>query len=133
MRSARKYYFRCKKNFNINKTDANNDILRKASKLYKLQHKHSHRKYLKKLNILLKSMVTKEPREYWSILMKPNKANVKEKPKPNDLFEHFRKLNTCEKISKGVEVELKGVSDYNQNELLNHPFTQKEVEHCIKN
>ena len=133
---ARRQYSRLKNRLKRSNALANNEESRSelslAAKAYKKLIVKKKETYFATQNQLLKRMKTNNSHEYWKIINKCSSS--KSKPPNIDLntfAQHFKKLSTvdtCDVESFDLELIMSG----NANEWINMPFSQNEINDCIK-
>ena len=132
----RKEYFKAKRASDRNPSNDNTGNTKRACKEYKKVLKSEYKKYFKELNIKLKNLKSKDPKQFWKLLKTESKTVDKNMPNIDAFKEHFETLNSGIVISGEKEVHLR---DRAHNEvieevdkLLNRPFSSAEVSKCIR-
>ena len=118
------------KKYSKHPNEYNKTILKNASKNYKnIMNKHIN-KYNKENESKLRQMQKNRPKEYWKMLNKLKTKTKAKAPKLDQLYKHFKNINNTESQDENINLnEILNEADQN---CLNCPFTQAEIEKSIK-
>jgi len=127
---ARQNYHRAKNTYKIDKTDNNKINLKNASKEYKRTMNYYINDHRYKQSEKLRSMNTKNPKQYWKFLKSlDTKKPETKKPTLEDLHKHFENIN---KYESDEEFDTENFEN-NAEQELNGKFTEQEIHKCITN
>ena len=125
---ARKKYHRARNIYNLNKNPINKQNLNSISKQYKKTiNKYMFKHKIEKIN-KLRTMQTKNPKEYWKYIKSLDKSKNASYPPLDSLYEHFRNINKSNEPHENFETQ-----DGAENEILNKHISAEEICKCIKN
>lgn len=129
----RKEYFRAR---NMNwrfKTAENRNNLIRCSKAYKKEINKKYNVYRKDFISKLRSLKTKDPKSYWSLLNKSTDAHKStiNKVSLETFYEHFKNLNNSVDDQEVFPFDIQN-ADANNNFELNKTFTEEDVSRAIK-
>ena len=123
---ARKKYHRARNIYNQNKNVQTKNNLNFFSKQYKItMNKYIH-KYKKGKIDKLRSMRTKNPKDYWNYIKSLDKKKDKTYPPLNALYEHFKNINKSNESHENYKAH-----DDEENENLNKRISVDEICKCI--
>lgn len=133
-RMRNKYHF-ARKAYNMDRSYQNKYRLKQVSASYK-QTMHNSVKKFKQIRIeTLKRLKKADPREYWRIL-NSNAKRDKCQASLSDLYDYFKNVNSSnpdEEVNSRNTVNNNRGNDSHDNEDLNVPICEAEVEKAIKN
>lgn len=124
---ARKKYHRARNIYYFNKNSQNKETLHFYSKQYKFTMNKFIHKYRKNKINKLRTMQTKNPKDYWKYIKSLDKSTSKNYPPLNSLYEHFKNINKSKEPHESYET-----SDSSENETLNKRISVEEICKCIK-
>ena len=134
-REKRKAFHKAKKNYNLNKSDANKRNLQTAYKSYKAEMNSSYQNYQFKMENELRKKSNSDPRELWKILNNFSNSNSREDPKLtiDTLYEYFKNLNSTDDTDDSdVEFDIPNLDDDLANDILNSKITEDEIISAIR-
>ena len=129
-RNARVIYNTARKNFNINKTQENKNILNQSSKDYKHTMNHFIQKNKFENETKLRQMSRSKPKDYWKFLNSLKQKTNQKHPPLEELYQHFKTMNTST-IDESDTTE-PDINIQYEDEILNCPITVTEIEKMIK-
>lgn len=125
---ARKKYHRARKIYKANKNPTNKQNLNASSKEYKkTMNKYMYKHKKDKIN-KLRTMQTKNPKDYWNYIKSLDKNKSSSYPPLDSLYEHFKNINKSNEPHENFETH-----DGAENEILNKHISAEEISKCIKN
>lgn len=129
----RKEYFKARNSHWRFKSAENRNNLIRSSKAYKKEINKQYNIYRKDFISKLKSLRTKDPKSYWSLLNKSsvNSKSVTSKIALETFYDHFKGLNTANNDQDDFNFNIENV-DINNNFELNRAFSNDEVLHAIR-
>ena len=132
-RSARTKYHLAKKIHKRNPSQSNKAHLIEASKIYKNKMNFHINKFNKKVQIKIRKLYNKNPKEYWKILNNFDKKKEQTDIKLDALYTFFKEMNDDKYGDEntnedGLNIHIDEASD----EILNSHITEAEILKCIK-
>ena len=129
----RKEYFKARNLSWRTKSAENRTNLIRCSKAYKKEINKQYNAYRKDFISKLRSMKTKDPKSYWSLI---NKSTEKQKSVVNKValetfYDHFKNLSNENNEPDAFIFDIENV-DINDNNELNRPFSEADILQAIK-
>ena len=122
-----------KRNFSAARKRKNPENTRAHSKFYKKLLSAKFSSHTKKTAKNLRSLKTKDPKNFFKILKNSNKS-CKSKISVGEFEKHFKNLNEVDYEETETDlIELNLDTDSDILQLLNAPLTEKELEKALKN
>ena len=131
-RVARKHYNIARKTYNKCKTKQNHTKLLECSRKYKKTMNFFINKRKQKNATRLRSMHSTSPKDYWRYLNSLNKKQADKKPPLQDFYDYFKKINSSPN-SENFDSERMGYNENDNNDILNIPITENEINLAIRN
>ena len=123
--NKRKHFFKIKNKLKKSKSRRNDLILDREERIYRKFIRYKKNLFCKNIHDKLRSLKSKNPKEYWNIL-KFSKSKKTHSLNINNMYEHFKELN--ENINSDLHnFEPNDIMVNNNNEI-NSDFTLEEVE-----
>ena len=128
--NARRKYHKARNSNKKHPTSSNKSNLKNASKAYKKTMNFYINRHNKNTQDKLRNMKSKNPRGFWKIINSLEKSKDNEKIDIETLYDFFKNLNEQnenDNMSQGLNIDLT-----NEDELLNSPITENEINKCIR-
>ncbi|KAK6182088.1 hypothetical protein SNE40_009852 [Patella caerulea] len=131
--AKRKEFFTAKKTYKSNQNDENRRKLKGASCEYKKQLKSEFNIYNRNFNQDLKCLKRNNSKEYWKMLTQSKKSSNAFDVSIDSLYDYFRNLNQSNE-SNFVPGDFSLIDCVvGDNDVINEPITDIEIEYCINN
>ena len=131
-KTPRRNYFLAKRINRRLRTENSQKSLIQMSKTYKRVMNMHINKYKKSQQQVLRRMQINEPKKYWKFFNSLKSKQKSDAPSADTFYDFFKEVYSAEHVSTEDEIP-PNFNFEHSNEELNRPFTEGEINICIKN